>query len=387
MLPISTSAMRWFAPTEQPVRRGFGIRHIAVGRGFIDVNQRDLAVWPFCALSEFRAAGPGRNRVLLVAPLSGHFPFILRELVIDLVGKADVTVTDWLNARFVPLTAGEFGFDENIECIARSIKLLGAGLHVIALCQGVVPALAATAILSRDEPDYAPASLTLIGGPVDPLANPTRVVRLLRQRSLRSIEASALDFVGPGYPGTHRLVYPARYQLSALLAYFYRHLASGGELVQKLLADDGLDPVRFPFFGLFTSLMDLPAKYFLENIQKIFLSCEQQTGQLKCRGTPIEFGAIRDTALMTIEGADDDIAAPGQTSAAHRLCPGIPEARRRRLVLSEVGHFSLFHGRACRERVLPEIADFLRSSGGNILPVTDTAIKSFMKAPARINPA
>ncbi len=362
-LPLGTDAMRWFVPTEQPVRRSFGVAHIAIDRAPVEVRRRELAARPFCVLSEFHTARPNRKRVLLVAPLSGHFPFILRELVVGLLGTADVTVTDWLNARFVPVTAGHFGFDENIECIVEAIKQLGPGAHVVALCQGVIPALAAAAILARDDPARAPASLTLMGGPVDPLANPTRVVRLLRQRSLLSIEAEALDRVAPAYPGAGRLVYPARYQLSALLAYFYRHLISGGELLQKLLADDGLDPVRFPFFGLFTSLMDLPARYFLENIEKVFLMREAWTGELAWRGAPVDFSAIRNTALMTIEGTEDDIAAPGQTSAAHDLCANIPARSRRRLVLNGAGHFSLFYGRACREKVLPQIIDFLQSAG------------------------
>lgn len=359
LVPGATG-MGFFAPVEQPIRRSFGVTQLVEDGHPIEIRTRDAARWPFCVMAEFCAPRAVKDRVLLVSPLSGHFSFILRELVVGLSGHMSVSVTDWLNARFVPLSAGDFGFDENIETILRCVRLLGPGAHVVALCQGVVPALAATAIMSQDESDYAPRSLTLIGGPVDPLANPTRIVKLLRQRSLHSIEASALDRVGSPYPGAGRHVYPARFQLSALLAYLYRHWVSGGELQQKVLNDDGLDPVHFPFLDLFTSLMDLPAKYFLENIQKVFLERQPWTGQLKWRGEPIDFRTIGDTALMTIEGADDDIAAPGQTSAAHRLCSGIPDRMRHRLIVGDAGHFSLFYGKICREKVLPEIRQFIK---------------------------
>src|SRR5687767_10806014 len=177
-------------PQRQPMRRDFGIAQITTPRGTAQVVRRELASLPFCTLTEFatkpapEASPAPRDRVLLVAPMSGHFAFILREMVLGFLPTADVAVTDWHNARFVPLSAGDFGFDENIETVIRGIERLGPGVHVCALCQAVVPALAAIAVLARRSPALAPRSLTLLGGPVDPLANPTRVVRLLRQRPL-----------------------------------------------------------------------------------------------------------------------------------------------------------------------------------------------------------
>ena len=354
----ASELIRWFAPNQQPIRRAFSLRKNS-NHHSIEIRQRDVAQWPFCVLTEFSANRSPENRVLLVAPLSGHFAFILRELVAGLIEQANVSVTDWLNARYVPQCAGEFGFEDNIDVIAQSIRLTGPGVHVIALCQGVMPALAATAIMAQCDPEHAPRSLTLIGGPADPLANPTRVVQLLRQHSLKWLEANVLDMVGLSYPGAGRLVYPAHHQLSALLAYLHRHLTSGGELFRKVVNDDGLDPVTFPFLNLFLSLMDLPAKYFLENIRKVFLDREAWTGALKWHHEPVNFAAIRDTALFTIEGAEDDIAAPGQTGAAHHLCPNVADDMRRHLIVAGSGHFSLFHGKVCRKRVLPEIESFL----------------------------
>lgn len=354
----ASELIRWFTPSQQPVRRSFGLTKNSQ-RHSIEIRQRDVNRWPFCILTEFSASQSPEHRVLLVAPLSGHFAFILRELVAGLVEQANVSVTDWLNTRYVPMEASEFGFDDNVEVIEQSLRLIGPGTHVIALCQGVMPALTATAIVAQSNPDLAPRSLTLIGGPADPLANPTRVVRLLRQHSLKWLEANVLDRVSLAYPGARRLVYPAHLQLSALLAYLHRHLTSGGELFRKVFNDDGLDPVSFPFLNQFISLMDLPAKYFLENIRKVFQDRDPWTGTLSWRNEPVEFTAIDNTALSTIEGAEDDIAAPGQTSAAHELCPNVADDMRHSLVVPGSGHFSLFHGKICREQVLPEIRRFL----------------------------
>lgn len=358
LAPFGAGLAHTLVQQRQPIRRDFGIDSVTHGGEAVPVRTRDIASFPFCALTEFAAAPGGGERVLLVAPLSGHFGFVLREMVLGLLPASRVYVTDWFNARFVPVAAGDFGFDDNIDCIVHAVRRLGPGVHLCGICQGVLPALAATAILAREAPGLAPATLTLVGGPVDPLANPTRVVNLLRGRPLDALAADALQTVDAGLRGAGRQVYPAHYQLSALMAYFYRHCASGGELVRKVFADDGLDPIRFPFFQLFTALMDLPARYFLENVQKVFIERQPWTGQLSWHGQRVDFGAIRNTALMTIEGEDDDIAAPGQTSAAHRLCPGIPPSMCRRLVVPGAGHFSLFYGRTWREQIVPAIAAF-----------------------------
>ncbi len=376
--PLTASSLRWFVPTQQPARRAFGLAVPAEIWSRGTICKRDLVTKPFCVLSEFSMRRDAPRRILLVAPLSGHFPFILREVVAGLVGGADIGVTDWLNARFVAQSEGEFGFDDNIATVIDAMKRLGPELDVIALCQGVVPTLAAAAILAANEPRNAPRSLTLMGGPVDPIANPTRVVELLRQRSMASIEASALDHVIGFTAGAGRLVYPARTQLSALLAYFYRHAMTGGEVFRKLMHDDGIDPARFPFMELFTSLMDLPGRYFMENIERVFVAREPWTGKMRWRGERVDFGALTDTSLMTIEGEVDDIAAPGQTRAAHRLCPNISADRRDHLLVKGAGHFSLFHGRACRDQVLPAIKAFLdrdagRSCSSEIVPFPSAA--------------
>ena len=358
-VPLASGFAKWMTPAESPRRREYGVGLQAKGSYGRRLTQTDLTEWPFCVLTEFATKSAHADTVLLVAPLSGHFSFILREMVVGLSPGARIGVTDWLNARYIPVSHGDFGFEDNVATIMQSLRRLGPDTHVVALCQSVVPALAAAAILAREEPEHAPRSLALIGGPVDPLANPTRVVELLRECPLRSLENSVLEPVGAAYPGAGRIVYPARRQLNMLMTYYYRHLSVRGEVYRKTIEDDGLDPVNFPFWDLFTSLMDLPATYFLENIRRVFLDRDICHGMLCYRGAPVDFRAIRNMPLMTIEGENDDIAAPGQTAAAHAICANIPEDRRRRLVIPGAGHFSLFHGRIFRNSILPEIRSFL----------------------------
>jgi poly(3-hydroxybutyrate) depolymerase len=324
------------------------------------VEERSMAFWPFCTLLSFTAARKPRAKVLIVTPLSGHYAFITREMVIGLLPRADVHVTGWLDASRVPASAGDFGFDENIAYIRSACRLLAPGLHVIALCQGVVPALASAALLAGDGDSASlPRSLILTGGPADPLASPARVGELLRQRPLDWFRQNVLDEVPDPMPGSGRMVYPAFRQAAALQAYLFRHLSTGGELWRKVVHDDGLDPVRYPFLEMFNALMDLPARYFLENIERVFQRrCIWEEG-LYWRGRKADFTGLRQIALMTVEGAHDDIAVPGQTSAAHRLCPGIPDTRRASAVVPEAGHFSLFHGSIWRRSVLPEIEAFM----------------------------
>lgn len=351
---------KWFAPREQPARRPFGFASASSAERLAPVEERVMDERPFSALLRFRGAEAEEGRrILLVAPLSGHFAFLLRDMVAGLAPHASVYVTDWVNARHVPVSEGDFGFYDNVAYVVEVLRALGPGAHVVALCQAVVPALAAVAILSDEDPALAPCSLTLIAGPVDPLANPTRVVRMLRERPLAWFREKVLQPVAHGYPGSDRLVYPASIQLHGLLAYFTRHLACRLELYDKVIQDDGADSARFPFLDLYASIMDLPAVYFLENTELIFQERSAWFGGLVWNDRPIDFGAIRRTALMTIEGERDDIAAPGQTSAAHGLCYRAPRRLRPRWVIARSGHFSLFHGWRWREEVMPRILTFM----------------------------
>ncbi len=350
-----------FAGGNQPARRDFGITHVIVENAPVPVLAHETMATPFCTLIEFVAADicPQAD-LLVVAPLSGHFPILFRDLVIDLLPFFRVHVTDWINVRHVAADCGPFGLDANISCVVDIVRRLAPGLTVTGICQGGVAALAATALLAQHDDSRTPASLILMAAPIDPLANPTRVVELLRSRPLCWFEEHLIGEVSEEYPGNGRRVYPAPRHLIPLWLYLAKHLSQGGELSAKVLFDDGSDPGQFPFLDLYTSIMDLDAKFFLENTKSVFHECLLRNMALSFQGERADLRAIRNTTLLTIEGERDDIAAPGQTSAAHALCSSLSERFRGQLIVPGSGHFSLFYGDTWRREVLPAIREFCR---------------------------
>ncbi len=348
-----------FAGAHQPARRDFGITQVMAGDLRLPVQTRDALKTPFFKLVEFSTGEvPPQGDLLIVTPLSGHFAILARDLIVGLLPYFRVYVTDWVNVRHVPARYGAFGLEKNISSVVAAIKALSPGAAVLGLCQGGVPALAATAVLSQRGETNVPARLILIASPIDPLANPTRVVTLVRSRPLSWYENTLIAPVPECFTGHGRRVYSANLHLLTLSAYLTRHVSQGTDTGAKLLFDDGAEPARFPFFDLYTSLMDLDAQFFLENTRSVFQDCLLPNGALHFEGEPIVPGAIHTTSLLTIEGGRDDIAAPGQTSAAHGLCTAIPTYLRRRLIVPHSGHFSLFYGETWRNTVLPAIRDF-----------------------------
>lgn len=348
-----------YAGANQPARRGFEVYDVEIDGQRVPVASRDVLETPFYVVSEFvRTDGdPGRS-LLVVPPLSGHFAILLRDLVVGLIPSFRVFVAEWVNVRHVGGEHGDFELDDNIGSIVDMIRALPGGLTVVALCQAGVPSLAAAAVLEAGGDAKAPRNLVLVAAPIDPLANPTRIVHLSRSQSLAWMERFMTSEVAPEFEGRGRRVYPAAHQLAALWTYLVRRIPEGGELVRKLASDDGADPDRFPFLDGYTSIMDLDAALFLATIRSIFHDCELSSGTMRFKGEKVDLGAIRRARLLTIEGAWDDIAAPGQTSAAHRLCPAISRRARRSIVVPGCGHFSLFHGNVWRREVLPAILDF-----------------------------
>lgn len=329
------------------------------------VDQRLAAEKPFCTLTEYSLDhSSDLPRIVLAAPLSGHYSVLLRDMVIGLLPRFRVYITNWISAGEVPASKGPFGLDQNIDYLLDFIAVAGEGVNVVALCQAVVPALAAVAILSKRSHESSVGSLTLIGGPIDPLANPTRVVQLLRAHELSWFEDNVLRLASPSSAAHGRLMYPGYKQLASLMVYLNRHVMQRGELFYKVFSDDGLDSIGHPFFTLFTSVMDLPGEYFLDNIKAVFHKRDICCHSLSWSGEIVDLSQITSIPLMTIEGEDDDIAAPGQTSAVHGLCPLIPETMRRHLLVPGCGHFSLFYGNKWRSQVLPELGEFLEGAGG-----------------------
>ncbi|MEP9350919.1 polyhydroxyalkanoate depolymerase [Xanthobacter sp. KR7-225] len=346
--------------------RDFGISAVRIGGTSVAVRQSVRARLPFGVLRSFSRAPRPRRRALVVAPLAGGFPFLMRDLVVALLGEIEeVAVTDWPNARHVPLSAGRFGFAENCMEVAQMVRAMAdgpaddeaGGVHVLGVCQGVVPALVAALMLAED--GLAPASLTLMGGPVDPSRNPTRLWRVLQERALGALEAQVIETVGPGFPGAGRRVFPSWRQMDTFGIYLWRQSLSGGEMPLKLLFDEGDDPVRFPLSRLCWTMMDVTGEYFMENVATVFRDNALARGTLAIAGRKVRPQALARTALLTVEGEDDDISAPCQTAAAHDLCPAVPAPLRRRLTLAKAGHFSLFYGHAMRREVIPAITGLM----------------------------
>ncbi|MWD29105.1 polyhydroxyalkanoate depolymerase [Aquicoccus sp. SCR17] len=344
---------------DQPKYRDLALERLAYGGRGIGVSVSVLHETPFYTLRQFRREdGAALPDLLVVPPLSGHFPILLRDMVLDLLPDFRVALMDWANVRHVPASCGAFGFDDNVDAIVTALTLLGPDLSVVALCQAGVPALAAIADLAARERDSGPGALVLIASPVDPLARATPVVDLIRSFPAFWYETVPIDRVAADHAGQGRRVYRAESQLAGLTQYLRRHAEiAGDELAEKMTDDDGAEPERFPFADLYTSIMDLDARHFAENIARVFLQRDMARGRLHVGGRRVDPGYIRRSSLLTVEGALDDIAAPGQTRAAHRLCTGIRQERRQALVVPGCGHFGLFHGRPWRDSVLPVLRE------------------------------
>ena len=320
-----------------------------------------MAHKPFCRLVHFEREAPRSDpRLLAVAPLSGHNSELMHDMLAALLPEHDLFLMDWLNARDVPTTVGQFGLEDNIAYVVDFLRHFGGDVHLLGLCQSTIPILAAAALLASTGDAAQPRSLILISGAIDPRINPTRIGRLAARRSLDWFARHAIITVPPPYAGEKRRVYPASAQRAALFSYFARHIGTGGELFWKLLSDDGQDALRYPFVDMFFSVMDLTAEFFLDTVRSVFHEFALPRGRMTWRGSPIDLSAITRTALMTVEGEFDDVSGVGQTHVAHDLCSNIPSNRRMHHMQRGVGHFGTFYGRAWRSDIVPRIRDFIR---------------------------
>lgn len=297
--------------------------------------------------------------VLVVAPLSGHYGWLMRDTVLGLLPEHDVHLLEWRDARDIPVAAGRLGLDACVLAVMRALRALGSGVTVLGVSQAPLPVLAATALMAAQDERERPRALVLMGGFIDPRAAPSAIEKLTARLPCGWFTRTMVRTVPAGEPGAGRRIYPGATHGRALKRYLDRHLAEHGELYRKVTTDDGADPERFPFVRLYSTLMDLPAEFAEENACKVFAEALLPRGLLACLGRLVEPGRIADVALMTVEGAADDSSAPGHTHAAHALCPRIPDAMRRRLTVPGIGHFGLFHGDQWRQQVLPEVTAFI----------------------------
>ncbi|GAC1341057.1 MAG: polyhydroxyalkanoate depolymerase [Acetobacteraceae bacterium] len=363
----SRAAVAWADVADDVLRpRGKPEWNIRTSRGADEaVPEEVILERPFLRLLRFQAPGvTGAKRVLLVAPMSGHHATLLRGTVQDMIDTGlEVFVTDWRDARIVPLLHGDFDLSSYIETVIALLQHLGPDTHVVAVCQPAPAVVAAVALMAARNDPAQPSSMTLMGGPVDTRAAPTVVSRLAQQHPISWFERNAVDTVPPWHPGAFRRVYPGFLQLVAFLSMNPdRHVEAHRRMFNHLIqGDDDSAAAHRRFYDEYLAVMDVPASYYLQTVEYFFQKHDLPEGRLKVRGETVDPTAIRHTALMTVEGELDDISAPGQTLAAHAICANIPAERRGQHLQLGVGHYGIFNGRKWRSEILPRIKAFIEA--------------------------
>ncbi|WP_294768907.1 polyhydroxyalkanoate depolymerase [uncultured Rhodoferax sp.] len=350
-------------------RPAYDIHTVMVGSREVAVTEEATLSMPFGTLLHFRkdlGVGDSQPRVLLVAPLSGHFATLLRETARTLLQDHDVYITDWHNARDVALRHGPFGLDDYIAHMIRFTQTVGPGTHVMAVCQPCVAALAATALMAEDDDPAQPRSLTLMAGPVDCRVNPTEVNKLATSKPIAWFEKNLISHVPLPHAGYMRRVYPGFVQLSAFLSMnLDRHRQSFKDLYEHLVNGEleKANVIRV-FYDEYLAVNDLPAEFYLETVEKVFQTYDLPLGKLQYRGRTVNPAAIRRTALMTVEGERDDICSVGQTVAAQDLCSSIRPYMKTHHVQTGVGHYGVFSGRKWNQQIYPRVREMIHASEG-----------------------
>jgi poly(3-hydroxybutyrate) depolymerase len=346
-------------------RPPFGIEHVIVAGEVTPVREEVVLKTPFSSLLHFaKDVNEAQPTVLLVAALAGHFSTLLRATVRSLLPDHDVYVTDWHNVRDVGLEHGRFGLDDYIATVIADLEHIGPGAHLMAVCQPCPAALAATAVMAASDNPAQPKSLTLMAGPVDTRVNPTKVNELAHSKPLSWFEHNVIATVPLRYPGALRRVYPGFLQVAGFVSMnverhirqhvsLYNHLVRGEDAEADVIAD---------FYDEYFAVLDIAAEFYLETIDRVFQRDLLPQGKLTWRGQPVELGAIRRTALLTVEGERDDICGVGQTLAAQDLCTGIKPAKKRHHLQAGVGHYGVFSGTRWDRQIYPIVRNFILSN-------------------------
>jgi poly(3-hydroxybutyrate) depolymerase len=346
----------------------FGFESTVVAGQRVAVLERVVWERPFCKLLHFdRALGEMRARqpkLLIVAPMSGHYATLLRGTVEAFLPTHEVFITDWVDARLVPITEGRFDLDDYIDYVISMAHLLGPDVHVMAVCQPSVPVIAAVARMEADKDPRTPRSMTLMGGPIDTRLSPTAVNQLAQKRGTEWFKRNCVVKVPLPNPGFMRDVYPGFLQLSGFMAMnIDRHLEAHGEMFNHLVKNDGDSAEKHrDFYDEYLAVMDLTAEFYLQTVDTVFVQHALPNGTMMHRTNRVDLTAIKTCALMTVEGENDDISGVGQTQAAHQLCPNIPDSRRVHYIQPKVGHYGVFNGSRFRAEIAPRIADFIANS-------------------------
>ena len=346
-------------------RPAFGISSVTVGNREVEVREEAAYATPFGTLLHFKKdIASAQPRVLMVAPLSGHFATLLRATVRTMLAEHDVFITDWCNARDVPLTAGRFGCDEYIDHLIKFLEVMGPGAHVVAVCQPCVAVLAAVAVMAQAKNPAQPRSMTLMAGPIDTRVNPSKVNALAKKRSIDWFERRLTASVPLRYPGAFRRVYPGFVQLAAFMSMnIDRHVKAHRELYDNL-ANGEIEKAAVikAFYDEYFAVLDLTAEFYLETVQVIFQEHALPCGRFTWHGHTVDPSAIRHTMLLTVEGERDDICSVGQTVAAHDLCSKLRPYMKRHHMQAGAGHYGVFSGRRWENQIYPILKNVILSS-------------------------
>lgn len=362
--PVVRSALDVFAHAAAPRGKpAFGFTTTRVDGREVAVTEEITLRKPFGQLKHFRREGvTGGERVLVVAPMSGHYATLLRGTVERLLPGHDVYVTDWQDAKLVPLADGRFDFDDYVDYVIAFLEAIGGGAHVLAVCQPSVPVYAAAALMSADRHPARPATLTMMGGPVDTRRSATAVNDVATTRPHSWFRQNVIATVPAYYPGAGREVYPGFLQLAGFMSMNLRsHLQSHWALFRHMVEGDGEEAAATKaFYDEYRSVCDMTAEFYLQTIDLVFQRHALPTGTLTHRGRPVDPAAITDIALLAVEGERDDISGLGQTRAALDLATGLADDRKQYLMAKGVGHYGIFNGRRWREEIAPVVEDFIQ---------------------------
>lgn len=343
-------------------RPSYGIDGVRDGNRDMPVTEEVVLSLPFGNLLRFRKdSDTPQAKVLVVAPMSGHFATLLRSTVATLLRDHDVYITDWHNARDVSMDAGPFGYDDYVDTLIRFIETLGGQTHVVSVCQPCVQVLTAAAVMAQAGSAFQPRSMTLMAGPVDTRINPTAVNKLASDKPIEWFRKNLIATVPARYPGAGRKVYPGFVQLGAFMAMnMQRHINAHIDLFTHMATGETEEARKIKsFYDEYFAVLDLPAEFYLETVQWIFQEARLAARTLTYRGETVDCRAIRKTALLTVEGERDDICALGQTSAAHDLCSGLKPFRKRHHMQAGVGHYGVFSGRKWEGQIYPIVRNMI----------------------------
>ena len=345
----------------------FGFTETVVDGQRVPVTERVVWEQPFCRLVAFDRAfrtppAEPQPKLLIVAPMSGHYATLLRGTVEAMLPNHQVFITDWTDARMVPLFAGPFDLDTYIDYLRDIFAELGPDLHVMAVCQPAVPVMAAVALMEAEDQPHVPVSMTLMGGPIDTRRSPTAVNGLAQERGQDWFERNTISLVPAMYPGAFRRVYPGFLQLSGFMAMnLDRHVTAHTDMFAHLVKGDGDSAEKHrEFYDEYLAVMDLTAEYYLQTVETVFVNHALPKGEMQHRGVPVDLGAIRRCAILAVEGENDDISGVGQTKAALDLTPNLPDSRKAYHLQEQVGHYGVFNGSRYRAIIAPRIASFIR---------------------------